>query len=89
MMRIDYTRRAAKFIASLDGATKNKILSGVMGLTDIPPKGDIKLLHGDYPSKSFRLRIGKYRVIYRYDVDENNQRILVVEEINLRGNIYD
>jgi len=88
-MRIDYTRIAAKSINSLDAGTKRRILIGITGLTEIPPRGDIKLLQGGYPEKTFRLRIGKYRLIFRYKNDDDGSRFLIVEDVGLRGNFYD
>jgi len=87
-MRIDYTRMAAKFINSLDAVAKQRILAGIMGLTEIHPRGNIKLLQGNYAEKTFRLRIGKYRLIFRYRYDNSGNRFLVIEDIGFRGNFY-
>ncbi|MEG2286157.1 MAG: type II toxin-antitoxin system RelE/ParE family toxin [Eubacterium sp.] len=54
----------------------------IEGLTKEPPEGDIKQMKG-YKDSTCRLRIGKYRIIYRYIQDT-----LCVEDINSRGDIY-
>lgn len=71
---------------SLDRETKRRILAGIMGLTQTPPVGDIKTLKG-YSDGRLRLRVGKYRVVYRYDRDGVIE-ILQVLDIDSRGGIY-
>ena len=44
------------------------------------PKGDVKKLQGQ---KSYRLRVGDYRVIF-----DKNGDILYIEKIDNRGQIY-
>jgi len=84
---IEYSKQAAKFIATQDKNTKQRIKRGIEGLINIPPTGDIKLLQG-YTNKTYRLRLGKYRIIYRYDIDTKQQRILFISDIDSRGDIY-
>lgn len=57
-----------------------------MGLTQKPPKGDIRPMQG-YKDGRYRLRVGKYRVIYRYAQD-GKVEILIVMEIGGHGDIY-
>lgn len=52
----------------------------------MPPEGDIKILQG-YDDGRMRLRVGKYRIIYRYDID-NQLKILYIIDIGSRGDIY-
>ncbi|MBQ6986770.1 MAG: type II toxin-antitoxin system RelE/ParE family toxin, partial [Oscillibacter sp.] len=56
------------------------------GLTQNPPVGDIKAIK-EYSDGRLRLRVGKYRVIYRYDLD-GRLEILLVIDIDSRGGIY-
>ena len=86
-MQIIYSRQAGKFISSQDKNTKQRIKNGIEGLTKSPPKGDIKPMQG-YQHKTYRLRIGKYRIIYRYDSNLNQQRILFISDVDSRGDIY-
>jgi mRNA interferase RelE/StbE len=62
-----------------------RIVDKIQGLTEQPPKGDIKPLQG-YDNQ-YRLRIGKYRVIYEY-TKNNDFKILLVNKIDSRGDIY-
>ena len=85
-MEIRYAKAAAKYLESLDKNTKRRILAGIMGLTQKPPVGDIKTLQ-EYSDGRLRLRVGKYRVIYRYGRDGAIE-ILHVLDIDSRGGIY-
>ena len=85
-MEIRYSKAAAKYIESLDKPTKQRIRTGILGLTKNPPEGDIKRLQG-YSDKRFRLRIGGYRVIYRYDRD-GTPEVLQILDIDARGGVY-
>ena len=58
----------------------------IKGLTEKPPKGDIKIMQGYFDGR-WRLRVGKYRVVYRYGT-EGQLEILRVMEIGSRGDIY-
>ena len=62
-MEIEYTKQAVKYIKSLDKPTRKRIKTGIEGLMENPPKGDIKRLQG-YTDGRKRLRVGKYRIIY-------------------------
>ncbi len=85
-MEIDFSKAATKAINSMDRATKQRIKSGILGLTQKPPVGDIRPLQG-YRDGRFRLRIGGYRIIYRYGT-KNQVEILYILEIGPRGDIY-
>ena len=85
-MRIEYKKQAVKFLESLDRPTKQRIKSAIEGLTEQPPKGDIKPLQG-YKDERKRLRVGKYRIIYKYEPD-GEITVLMILDIDSRGDIY-
>lgn len=85
-MKIEYTKKAVKYIELLDKPTKQRIKAGIEGLTENPPKGDIKTLQG-YSDNRKRLRIGKYRIIYNYKQDRKVE-ILCIMNVDTRGDIY-
>lgn len=85
-MEIRYDKKAKKFIESQDKSTKQRIRNGITGLTVKPPQGDIKTMQG-YKDGRQRLRIGKFRIIYRYTT-ENTIEILHIMNIDSRGDIY-
>lgn len=85
-MEIRYSKTAAKAIKAMDTATKTRIRAGILGLTQKPPAGDIKPMQG-YHDGRHRLRVGKYRVIYKFGL-ENSLEILHIIDIGSRGDIY-
>ena len=87
IVQIEYSKSSIKFITSKDRATKQRIKLTIDGLTEMPPKGDIKPLQG-YTIRTYRLCVGKYRIIYRYDTNKNQQIILFISDIDSRGDIY-
>ncbi|MEH2933432.1 type II toxin-antitoxin system RelE/ParE family toxin [Acutalibacter sp. JLR.KK004] len=56
------------------------------GLTEKPPKGDIKPMQG-YSDGRMRLRVGGWRVVYRLEQD-GRVEVLLIMEIGNRGDIY-
>lgn len=85
-MKIKYSRDALKFLARLDTKTITRIRTAVHGLTKSPPEGDIRPLQGFSDGRK-RLRVGGWRVIYRYDRD-GELEILFIIDIGNRGDIY-
>lgn len=70
----------------MDKPTKQRIKAGIEGLTETPPKGDIKTMQ-DYSDGRKRLRIGKYRIIYNYGKDGEIE-VLYIMNVDTRGDIY-
>lgn len=85
-MEISYSKSAAKAINALDRPTKQRIRDGILGLTKKPPEGDIRPLQG-YNDGRQRLRVGKYRVIFKFDLESEIQ-ILYIMNVGSRGDIY-
>ena len=85
-MKIKYSKKAVKYIESLDKPTKHRIKAGIEGLAENPPKGDIRTMQG-YKDGRKRLRIGKYRIIYNY-ISNGDIELLYVMNIDSRGDIY-
>lgn len=85
-MVIQYKKKAVKAINAMDKATKQRIRKAIEGLTLNPPQGDIKQMQGHKDGR-MRLRVGQYRVIYRYDSD-GSVEILLILDIGVRGDIY-
>ena len=85
-MIIKYSKSSLKFLAKLDVKIVNRIRSAIEKLTLNPPEGDIKVLQGESDGK-FRLRVGSWRVIYKYD-SNGEVEILLILDIGNRGDIY-
>ena len=85
-MLIRYSKDALKFLAKLDQKSVARIRNAITGLTQTPPIGDIKVMQG-YTDDRKRLRVGSWRVIYRYG-EEQKIEILYIIDIGNRGDIY-
>jgi mRNA interferase RelE/StbE len=86
VMKIRYSKNAMKFLNKLDKRSVLRIVAGIEGLTLKPPAGDIKVMQG-LKDGTMRLRVGSWRVLYRYG-EENALEILLVLDIWKRGDIY-
>ena len=84
-MDIKYTKQALKTLKGYDKRTRDFIRSKIYGLTETPPKGDIKPLEDS--DTELRLRAGKYRVIFEYFKDRQ-PKILMINKIDSRGGVY-
>jgi len=82
---VRFSREARNFLKKADPKLRNQIKEGIEGIKIIPSKGDIKPMRG-YDDGRMRLRIGKYRVIYRYE--RNILLVLFIIDIGSRGDIY-
>lgn len=80
-MNIRFSKAALKTLQRCDASLRERIRSRVEGLTKTPPEGDIKPLAG--MAGTYRLRVGEYRVIYRYEMGT-----LCIDDIGSRGDIY-
>lgn len=85
-MEIQYSKSAVKAISTMDKPTKQRMKRGIELLTAKPPQGDIKLMQGFTDGRQ-RLRIGKYRIIYKYLRDDVVEIIYIID-IGSRGDIY-
>lgn len=85
-MKIRYEKAAIKYLKSLQQSQRNLILAAIEKLTHHPAEGDIKPMSG-YKDGRYRLRVGKYRVIYKY-LNEYDIEILCIMDIGSRGDIY-
>ncbi len=85
-MILKYSKDALKFLAKADKSTVKRIREAIQGLTNTPPEGDIKTMQG-YSDGRQRLSVGKYRVVFKYTVD-NEIEIVYIIDIGSRGDIY-
>lgn len=85
-MDIRYSKSSLKFLAKLDKKSALRIRNAINGLVMEPPVGDIKPMEG-YHDGTKRLRVGNWRVIYRYGKDKLVE-VLFVLDIGNRGDVY-
>jgi mRNA interferase RelE/StbE len=84
MYQIKYRRPARNYLAKLPIKIKSKIVDKLHEIKENPddPNLDIDQLKGE---SGYRLRVGRYRVIYTLHKD---QLIIEVVRIRPRGDIY-
>jgi len=75
---------AQKFLKKTDPGTISRIIEAIEKLADDPIPHDSKRIMG-HAEKLFRIRAGKFRILYR--VDYTNRRIVVIM-IDSRDNVY-
>lgn len=86
LLEIQYEKSAVKYLKALQKPQRNLILDAIEKLTRTPAEGDIKKMSG-YKDGRYRLRVGKYRVIYKY-LSDSEIEILYIMNIGSRGDIY-
>ena len=72
---------ARRYLDRLNQPDNGNIKTALRDLSKEPPEGDIKPLLGK--AGYFRLRVGKYRVLFRYENDT-----IFVTNIDPRGQAY-
>jgi mRNA interferase RelE/StbE len=84
--RIDFSREAAKFLKQQDLRVNvvEELKKFLTKMTGGHANVDVKKLGGDWEGY-YRVRKGKLRIIF--DVDKH-ERVLYVERIDFRGDVY-
>ena len=85
-MEIQYEKAAVKYLKGLQKPQRDLILDAIEKLTRKPAEGDIKKMSG-YKDGRYRLRVGKYRIIYKY-LTNNEIEVLCIMDVGSRGDIY-
>ena len=79
-MEIVLKKQPQKYLASVDGNTREKLYRALEGLKEL--EGDIVRLKGT--KNSYRLKIAHYRILFEYD---GKGGVIVVGMIDTRTNI--
>ncbi len=79
-MRIVYSRTSVNYLRKLNKELQRRLIESIEKLPDY---GDIKKLKGRRVKNMYRLRVGKYRVIFVLEEEE-----IKIVDINTRGDIY-
>jgi mRNA interferase RelE/StbE len=85
-MEIQYEKAAVKYLKGLQKPQRDLILDAIEKLTHKPAEGDIKKMSG-YKDGRYRLRVGKYRIIYKY-LTNNEIEVLCIMDVESRWDIY-
>jgi len=79
MRKVTYLKNAYKTLESYDKDTIRSLVNAINSI----PQGDIKRLQGEKHPPLYRLRIGKYRIVYSIESNE-----LLIVKIDTRGDVY-
>jgi mRNA interferase RelE/StbE len=84
--RIDYSREAEKFIEkqNIRLEVKEELKKFLIKIKGVNVNIDLKKLVGDWEGY-YRLRKGKIRIIFEVN---KNEKVLFVERIDFRGDVY-
>ena len=85
-MEIQSEKAAVKYLKGLQKPQRDLILDAIEKLTHKPAEGDIKKMSG-YKDGRYRLRVGKYRIIYKY-LTNNEIEVFCIMDVGSRGDIY-
>ena len=79
-MKIFYSKTSFNYLETLDRKTKARIIKAI---DKLPDQGDIVRLQGKKIKDIFRLRVGKFRIIFIIEKDS-----IKILDIDSRGDIY-
>jgi len=79
-MNIFYSRASLKYLLKLEHGIRANIVTAI---DKLPDAGDIKKMRGRSIEDLYRLRIGKYRVLFLWTKDA-----VKILDIDTRGDIY-
>jgi len=79
-MKFLYSRTSVRYLQKLEKDISRKIIGAVEKL---PKEGDIIKLKGKKVKNIYRLRVGKYRIIFSWEKD-----LIKVVKIDTRGDVY-
>ena len=74
-------KNVIKHVAKLDKAESKGLIKALEEIEDNPFSGDFKKLKGFVPV-TYRKRVGKYRILYQLDIDNE---IIIIEKAEKRS----
>lgn len=78
-MQIKFSKRSRKTLNKLQVRISHKLVNSIENI----PEGDIKPLKGKKTPPLFRLRVGKFRILFCTEED-----FLKIIKIDTRGDVY-
>ena len=79
-MNLSFSKKCLKFLARCEESKRTHIVEAIRKL---PDKGDIKKLRGRAIKNTFRLRAGRYRIVFAWEGDE-----IKIIKIDTRDDVY-
>ena len=85
MFNVEFTNHSKSFLRKCDGKLYERLMQKIRGLQTEPFPKDCKRVVGKQ-EKTFRVRVGDYRILYNLFAEKN---ILIIQDIDKRANVYD
>lgn len=85
MFEIEYSNSSKKFLKKLDKELIRRIVNKIDTLLLNPVPSDSKFIRRENNVKVFRIRIGKYRVLYKI---KEAEKVILVSKIDKRERVY-
>lgn len=79
-MNVLYSRSSLKYMAKLQKQVQKSIVTAI---DQLPDHGDIKKMRGRAIKDMYRLRVGKFRILFLWA-----ENLIKVVDIDTRGDIY-
>jgi mRNA-degrading endonuclease RelE of RelBE toxin-antitoxin system len=79
-MNLSFSRTSLKFLEKCEKKVRSGIIEAIEGL---PSQGEIRRLRGQVLKNTFRLRVGRYRIVYVWEGDA-----IRIMRIDTRGDVY-
>jgi len=81
-MKILFSGTSLHYLKKLNPKIKVKIYEAV---SKLPNQGDVKKIKGKKIKNIYRLRVGKYRILFLFKKEEDYLKIL---NVDTRGDVY-
>jgi mRNA interferase RelE/StbE len=79
-MNLEYSKTSLKYLKKLEESARSAIMDAI---DKLPDQGDIRKMRGRVIRNLFRLRVGRYRVLFFWEGET-----IKVLDIDTRGDIY-
>jgi mRNA-degrading endonuclease RelE of RelBE toxin-antitoxin system len=79
-MNLEYSKASLKYLKKLERAVCSAIMDAI---DELPEKGDIRKMRGRVIRNLYRLRVGRYRVLFLWEGET-----IKILDVDTRGDIY-
>ncbi len=86
MFKIEFSNQASRFLRKCEDNLVLRILDKLEFLKNNPIPSDAKFIGRDNNEKILRIRIGKFRVLYKL---KNSEKVILITRIDKRNKVYD
>ena len=84
MLKLEFSNKTRKFLQKTDSKTWNRVIKKIKKLREEPFPNDSKRVTGR-KEKTFRVRVGSYRILYVVFFDKN---LIFISKIDKRPKVY-